>query len=417
MMTGRRFAVVSVMVLMLAVFAGPVSSSETPGTATGPMLADYNADGRITATELDSAILDHLVHLGNNQASPYTVADLADAAYIVSYRDGSPARVVDSAGNIHVVYRPPGRIIVFDGSTYETLRSLDVSHDRVTGVSKYFLEDPVFYPELKGKATVGSVWAPEMEAVVALRPDAVFLYANTSKKDCDAIEAQVHQYLPGTEVYRFECFRPDTYMEEVSKIALVFNRQAEGERFIRFYRSVMDPVAEAVSKMPEEKKVPVYFESWNDYKSAANGSGYHEKIVLAGGHNLFGTLPNPYPVIDPEAVLKADPAVIIKQIGAGETKVGGYTTDDLAPFAEVKQKLLARTGWDQLAAVRDDRVYVTHSDILGSSSHFIGVAYLAKWFYPDLFPGLDPLAIHQQYLTDFQKVPVNISRQGAFVYH
>jgi iron complex transport system substrate-binding protein len=386
-------------------------------THSGPMLADYNGDGRITATELDSAILDRLVRLGNSQASPSTAADLANAAYVVSYRNGTPARVVDSAGNVHVVCRPPGRVIVFDGSTYETLRSLNVSHDRVIGVSKYFLEDPVFYPELKGTATVGSVWAPEMEAVVALRPDAVFLYANTSKKDCDAIEAQVHQYLPGTEVYRFECFRPDTYMEEVGKIAGIFNHQADGERFIQFYRSVMGPIADGVSGMPEEKKVPVYFESWNDYKSAANGSGYHEKIVLAGGHNLFGTLPNPYPVIDPEAVLKAGPEVIIKQIGAGETKVGGYTTNDIAPFAEVKQKILARTGWEQLPAVKNDRVYVIHSDILGSSSHFIGVAYLAKWFYPDLFPGLDPLAVHQQYLTEFQRVPVTISRQGAFVYH
>lgn len=415
-MNPRVFLCAALAVVLVACLFMPSPAAETPPAAGGPMLADHNGDGTITPQELDTAVLARLAALGNGKPTPITAADLADAAYIVSYRNGTPARVVDSAGNTHVVFLPPGRIIIFDGSTYETLRSLGVGQDRIAGLAKYFREDPVFYPGVEDIPTVGSVWAPEMEKVVALKPDAVFLYATTSTKECDDIEAQVHQFLPGTRVYRFECFKPDTYPEEVSKIAEIFNRKAEGERFIRFYRSVMDPILTTVSEIPEEQRARVYFESWNDFKSAANGSGYHEKIVLAGGNNLFGALPNPYPVIDPEAVIRANPEVIIKQIGAGETKVGGYTTNDTAPFADVKQNLLKRTGWEKISAVRDNRVYVIHADILGSSSHFIGVAYLAKWFYPEMFPGLDPLAIHQRYLTEFQHIPVNVSGQGAFVY-
>jgi len=33
--------------------------------------------------------------------------------------------------------------------------------------------------------------------------------------------------------------------------------------------------------------------------------------------------------------------------------------------------------------------------------NFIGIGYLAKWFYPELFTELDSKVVHQEYLTRF----------------
>jgi iron complex transport system substrate-binding protein len=41
---------------------------------------------------------------------------------------------------------------------------------------------------------------------------------------------------------------------------------------------------------------------------------------------------------------------------------------------------------------------------------------MAKWFNPDPFEGLDPQVIHQEYLTKFQGLDINLDTQGVFVY-
>jgi iron complex transport system substrate-binding protein len=82
----------------------------------------------------------------------------------------------------------------------------------------------------------------------------------------------------------------------------------------------------------------------------------------------------------------------------------------------VHEGLLNRTGWNTLPAVKTGNVHVIHSDILGSSSHFIGMQYLAKWFYPKQFSDIDPLKTHREYLTRFQHLQFDPAVRGGFVY-
>ena len=71
---------------------------------------------------------------------------------------------------------------------------------------------------------------------------------------------------------------------------------------------------------------------------------------------------------------------------------------------------------DLLTAVQNNDVYIMSNDILGAASHFIGLQYLAKWLYPELFTDIDPLKTHQEYLERFQHLPFNPATHGGFVY-
>ncbi len=43
---------------------------------------------------------------------------------------------------------------------------------------------------------------------------------------------------------------------------------------------------------------------------------------------------------------------------------------------------------------------------IGASPQYpTGMAYMAKWFHPELFGDLDPQAMHEEYLERFQGVP------------
>jgi iron complex transport system substrate-binding protein len=76
----------------------------------------------------------------------------------------------------------------------------------------------------------------------------------------------------------------------------------------------------------------------------------------------------------------------------------------------------------KVSAVRNNRIYILANVFTVASSGtngarvFIEVAYLAKWFHPTLFEDLDPRAIHQEYITRFQGLDIDLDKKGVFVY-
>ena len=80
-----------------------------------------------------------------------------------------------------------------------------------------------------------------------------------------------------------------------------------------------------------------------------------------------------------------------------------------------RNKIMGEPGWENLAAVKSDKVYLTSSRFCSSTCRFIGTAYMAKIFNPKLFEDLDPQAIHQEYLDRFQGIDYNVYER-VFVY-
>jgi len=395
----RRLFLLTIALLLIAATA---SAAGIPGDADG--------DGVLDEREYTAAVLTYLVGEGD-----LTRTDIQDAAWVLTHLDGRALTVTDSSGQTLTISRPLRRVVVFSGEALETLRSLGFDMDKVVAVDKYSHAKTTFFPECAGKENVGSWLSPDMERLLTLKPDAVFLYATITVATCDEIQQKLEASIPGIRVLRFDCFKPATYPDEIRTIAAVTGCEDRGDEFARFYTEVMDGIRAGTADIPEGEKTRAYFEYWSDYKTFAAGSGYNEKLEIAGGYNPFAGESAEYPEIDPEAVIVSNPEVVVKLTGQ-QLAAGGYVGHDIASLEATRSAIIKRPGWTRLAAVADDRVYVIHSDILGGAQHFIGTAYLAKWFYPERFADLDPNAIHQRYLTGFQGLDFNLATEGAFVY-
>jgi iron complex transport system substrate-binding protein len=388
-----------------------------PCLAAAGLPGDADGDATLTAGELHAAILDYLdaAYMGGDPAASDRVA-VSDAAFIYTRWDGHARTVTDSTGTEIVLETPLRRVVVFNAETLETLRSLGFPDDRIVAVDKYALERPEFFPEFLEKENIGSVWSPDYEKVLSVSPDAVFLYATSSSAACDEIEQKLAATAPGIRILRFDCFLPESYPGEIAELGSVTGREEEAAALAAFYSGVMDTVGDRTAGIPREDRVSVYFENWKEYKSCGPGSGYQDKIEQAGGKNIFDGELTAYPEVDPEAVIVADPDVVIKLVGTGGLDFGGYGDYDEGPFAAVATELANRPGWAGMNAVANNRVHIIHSDIFGGPQHFIGIAYLATWFYPDRFPDLDPEAIHRQYLEEFQPGVLTNGDPGVFAY-
>ncbi|HNS83211.1 MAG TPA: ABC transporter substrate-binding protein, partial [Methanolinea sp.] len=224
--------------------------------ADAALPGDLDDNGVIAREELASSILGHLSQ--GTSISDTPISDLQDSAWVFVHWGGTARTVTDSSGKSLTLTRPLRRIIVMNSETLETMRSLGVTKERIVAVDKYIAQKPEFFPEYAGYPSVGSIWAPDYEKMLSLRPDALFLYASVSKAECDEIERRVTASRPDLPVFRIDCYRPETYLEDAARVAEIFGKEEEGARLASFYTAALARVGSvAASSAPPE----VYFET------------------------------------------------------------------------------------------------------------------------------------------------------------
>jgi iron complex transport system substrate-binding protein len=407
----KRFVVIAIALCSVLLVALPTIAAEDDFVLG--VYGNANEDDTIDMRDLTYV---KLIFFGEKQET-----ELADAKYdgeinpldfvqikLVIVGKEKELTLVDSADRIVTVKKPIKRMVTATSNFVEAMRSLKQDKDTIVGVTEHVLEDEAFFPEFSDYASIGT-WHFDIEKVLSLYPDVVLLYASYQKDEREKLEDA------GTTVLCFDLYRPgDTYVEEMEKLGYLLDKEEEAKKFTEFYEGHLNTVEEQVKDIPKDERPRVYLESTKPYHTAGEGAGWHQKIVSAGGNNIFCDLSG-YPDVDPEEVMARDPAIILK-LKHGSPDPGGYDVDDPTGMMEMRNEIMNRTELATTTAVREGRVYALSDSIYSGSQCFVGVAYLAKWFHPELFEDLDPEAIHQEYLTDFQELDYDLDEHGVFAY-
>jgi iron complex transport system substrate-binding protein len=393
-------------ILVLAFLTATVPMTVMPVTAAG-IPGDDDGNDQLTEDELVNNVLKYLQGEGDLE-----LEELRDAAHVYAYWNGEPRTITDSANREVTIYKPIKRSVIFNGEAIETLASIKAT-DSIVGVNKYTAGDILQKDRFGDLPSVGSVWGPDYEALLRLDPDVVFLYASLSISSCDEIQNKlVNDY--HITVIRLDCYLPESYVEEVQELGYLYEKEAEAEEFIDFYEGFLSTIEDEVDAIPEEEKLDVYFECYKDYQTAGEGSGWAQKLALAGGNNIFSDV-DYYKDIDPEEMVKRDPEIIIR---VPDYYAGGYDCHDITELSDVRDDIMNRGELANVTAVKKnerERVYILANDF-GGVRHFVGIGYIAQWLYPTKFEDLNPQAIHKQYLTEFQGLSGSLVDDGVFAY-
>jgi iron complex transport system substrate-binding protein len=320
--------------------------------------------------------------------------------------------MIDSADRIVTVKKPIEGIVEISFTSVEVMRALKLEMDKLVGVSKYTKDKTTFFPELGECPDVGESSSPNYEVILELQPDIIFLYALGHSTQMEEIRSKIGAADPTIVLVGFSFNEPSSFIEEVQKLGYVLGKRNEADEFIDFYNDWINAVKERTGEIPESEKPKVYFElAYAPYKTC--GEGYFgERVEMAGGNNIFSDLSGSC-TVDPEEVIERNPEIIV--IG---TWAGSYDEDDISVLVDVRDEFMDRPEMSGVDAVKNGRVYVvTHKDFYYGPSHFIAIAYMAKWFHTELLEDLgDPQVFHQEYLTRFQGVEYDLNEHGAFAY-
>ena len=191
----------------------------------------------------------------------------------------------------------------------------------------------------------------------------------------------------------------------------------EVDDYLEWYDRYVGTVKERVSGIPEEDKVRVFMErERKDGKEGvrwayAGKTGYTDLCDVAGGVNIAKDYLDYHGEVEVEWVLKQNPDVI-----TGLSYSGGYEIDDPTGFERYYREIISLPGFENLKAVKNNRVHIISGDFSIGPQLPIGVVTVAKWLYPDLFTDLDPKAIHREFLTRFMRIDYDLDKWGVFVY-
>ncbi|MDI7277731.1 MAG: ABC transporter substrate-binding protein, partial [Anaerolineae bacterium] len=145
----------------------------------------------------------------------------------------------------------------------------------------------------------------------------------------------------------------------------------EAQALVRGIRARLDGVAERIAQVDQRPRV--FWELDAMLYSAGKDSFVDGLIALAGGDNVGRRLEGEWPQFNLEALIEADPEVIILADHA---------------FGETADQVKARPGWSEITAVKNGRVIeVADINLVSRPGPRVGeaVEYIASVLHPDLF--------------------------------
>jgi iron complex transport system substrate-binding protein len=178
----------------------------------------------------------------------------------------------------------------------------------------------------------------------------------------------------GLKLYKTDPKSIDDVMNNILQIGKITNRQQEAEALVDSMKKDVARVTEAVAGVKEEDKKKVYVEFAPGW-TVGKGEFMDELITLAGGINVAGDTEG-WNQINEETIVQKDPDVILFTLGVTDSE-SGKTLEEI---------IRGRSGWDQIKAIKDNRVIGLDQDVLSRPGPRItqGLIDVAKAIYPDL---------------------------------
>ena len=314
--------------------------------------------------------------------------------------------IVDSAGREVTVKKPIERIVSSNGYVPDSIR-LFGALDKLVGVSSSI--DEALFPELSEVPRVGRSYRPDYEAVLSLNPDLVITMAYKSAEHAEKMPG-----IPLVGLNLYACEYKSAYLvDELTKLGYILNKKDETEHYLDdFHDKYMDLIQTRTEELAEEERPKTCMEYNSDYKVSGGDSSVHYMLDVAGGRNIFAHLKGKsWFVVDPEVVIERNPDIIIRQSSGA-----GYGVDDISEMKALRESIMNRPELARVSAVKNGKVYIIYTHLSWGLDYPISTVYWAKWCHPELFKDLDPHAIHQEYLAEFQGLDYDLDKHGVFVY-
>jgi iron complex transport system substrate-binding protein len=227
-------------------------------------------------------------------------------------------------------------------------------------------------PDVKSLPRVGALLDPDMERILALRPDLVLSYGSQTDTQAQLARANIR-------VFNYRHAGLAGVFTTLKELGAAVGRAREGERLAGEIRGRLDGIQARVTGRPRPRTLLVFERDPASLRGVyvSGGVGFlHDMLGIAGGVNVFADVARESVQPSVETILARAPEVIIEVRATGLLTAEGVA--------------VATRAWGTLAslpAVKQGRVYVLNGDHLVVPGPRVvqGTEAFAKALHPDVF--------------------------------
>ena len=190
-----------------------------------------------------------------------------------------------------------------------------------------------------------------LEKILSFKPDLVYLTDGMHNFLIESLD----QY--GIKYYLSKADSVKNVINEILEIGKITGHEKQA-------KSVAAQIENTISKVNKqaENSPSVYYEVWTPpYMTAGSESFINDVIACAGGKNIFGDIAEAYPIISEETLIARAPEVILIPATSGITA----------------KQVAQRTGWENIPAVKNNRIYIVDDNLITRAGPRIGEAIKA----------------------------------------
>lgn len=244
--------------------------------------------------------------------------------------------IVDDLGRTVTVDSPPSRIVALVPSITDLILALGES-DRLVARTRYDTD-----PRLAALPAVGGGLDPNIEAIIALRPDLVVVWPGADQPLIGQLDAA------GIAVYGAGSQSLEDQERHTRQIGRLLGVEARADSLLAHLDSSFAALAAALAGVPV---VSALYVAWHDPPMTTGPGTFVDSIMsVAGGRNIFDDATSDWPQVNMEEIVSRDPDVLILPVPV---------TGDSGAIAWVHQT----PGWRDLRAVRTGRVLLVDSEL------------------------------------------------------
>ena len=269
-----------------------------------------------------------------------------------------PVEVTDSLGNAVTLEAPPQRIASLSAGHTEVLYAIGAG-DQIAAV-----DNTSDCPSAVNELPKMDAYTPSVEQIAGLEPDLVVIFFDPG---------DLQSSLQGLGIPVLNLAAPESVQGVYDQMALLGEATGHPDDAERVAGEMREAVEDVRSRLGVVEAPAVFHEVDTNYFSAASGTFIGDLYGMLGASNIADVTGQPYPQMSGEAIIQADPDVII-------------LADEDA--GESPETVKARPGWGSVSAVKNGRVYVIDPDIVSRPGPRLVEALrtLAGYLYPGLFP-------------------------------
>ena len=239
-------------------------------------------------------------------------------------------QVTDDRGVTVTFAQTPQRIVSMLPSLTESVCAMEQCQ-RLVGVDRY----SNFPESLKNLPKLGGGMDPNIEGIVALKPDVVLVSGKS--RSTEKLEAL------GIKVVALET-KTHADVQRILKVLGVLLAVPERQGADRLWRIIDSSVAAAAQSLPAKAKTArVSFEVSRGPDAAGESSFIGETLTRLGVKNVVPATLGPFPRLNPEYVVRANPDVIM---------IGSRSMVNAVAYP----------GWNSIKAVKNNRVCAFSND-------------------------------------------------------